>query len=174
MSCLIRLVSAVRALSQSQSCLESWDLYLSMAALSVIKGFSFDSHSSFHLDENTIKIKHCILASSAICEIIHSHYLRNQSPWDGRLWSHTCHPLVSRAYFLGPPPPMKLPPMMIIHGPAKQVLLQLKSPIHAHQNHSILYQKWRFTWTPYRLLCIKIFEINPHMSAFLTVSGQST
>lgn len=78
MSCLIRLVSAVCALSQSQSCLESWDLYLSMAALSVIKGFSFDSHSSFHLDENTIKIKHCILASSATCEIIRSHYLASE------------------------------------------------------------------------------------------------
>ena len=77
-SYVIRLVSAVCALSQSQSCLESWDLYLSMAALSVIKGFSFDSHSSFRLDENTIKIKHCILASSAICEIIYSHDLTSE------------------------------------------------------------------------------------------------
>lgn len=78
-SYVIRLLSAVCALSQSQSCLESWDLYLSVAALSVIKGFSFESRSSFRLDENTIKSKHCVLASSAICEIIYSHDLTSET-----------------------------------------------------------------------------------------------
>lgn len=106
MSYVIRLVSAVCALSQSQSCLESWDLYLSMAALSVIKGFSFDSRSSFRLDENTIKIKHCILASSTICEIIYSRYLTSEIR--ALRWKTVVTftpPTCSRAYFLGPPPP---------------------------------------------------------------------
>lgn len=142
MSYIIRLVSVVCALPQSQSCLESKDLYLSMAALSVIKSFSFDSHSSFHLNENTIKIKHCILVSSAICKIIHSYYLTSEikaSEMEDCGCVHITHLSLEFAYSLGPP--IKPPPMMISYGPAKQVILQLESPYHAHQNHSILYQR---------------------------------
>ena len=97
--------------------------------------------------------------------------LRHQSVWDGRMWSCTCHPFVSRLC-LFPGCSMKPPPMMISSGPVKQVFLQVESPNHAHQIHSKL-RNMKISQTPHGLSALKSLD-KPHASAFLAAPGWFT